>query len=184
MKPFRLALCLSFVAIAAACGSAETSKSPVNGDDDDDGASFTLTDGTYDFVIDQVITDTCWAPPKTYPELPMTLTGKYTTDGDTVTIVIENEQFGTQTLTVTKDGNELVGGGTGQSPDLLGCILDITGAFDGVLVDNDTFDAVIDLDVKDGNGNCAIAVGTTQPQVDTLPCNLELAGQGKRVGGL
>ena len=184
MKPFRLVLCLSFAALVAACGSAETSKSPVNGDDDDDDSSFTLTDGTYDFVIDEVIADTCWAPPKTYPQLPMTLTGKYTTDGNTVTIVIENEQFGTQTLTVTKDGNDLNGGGSGPSPDLLGCVLNIDGIFDGVLVDDDTFDAQIDLDVEDGNGNCAIAVGTTEPQVDSLPCHLELAGQGKRVGGL
>lgn len=178
MKPFRLLLALSFAAAVAACGSAETS-SPVNGDDDDD--AFTLTDGTYDFVIDEVVLDTCWAPPKTYPQLPMTLTGTYTTEGNTVTIVIEDDQIGTQTLTVAKDGNGLIGGGSGPSPDLLGCILNIEGAFDGVLVEDDTFDAQIDLDIEDGNGNCAIAVGTVEPQVDALPCRLELAGRGNRI---
>lgn len=182
MKPSRLAATLSLAAVVLASCSGGSSGSPVGGDDDD--ATHKLGNGHYAFVIDEVPADTCWAPPKTNPELPITMTATFTVVGSEVTVVTDDTGYGSQTLELTKNGNDLTGGGAGDA-DLSGqgiaCVLHITGAFDGVMTGEDRFDAVITLDISQAGGDCSLLVGTfLADQLDQLPCHLELAGSGQK----
>ena len=181
----RLALVFaSLVVLATAC-SGGSSSSPVGGDDDDDDGTFKLNDGHYAFTIDNVPADSCWAAPKTLPELPMVITGNFTVVGNDVTIVTDaSGSIPSQTLNLVKTGNDLVGGGTGLA-DLndqgINCILDVAGDFTGVMTAEDKFDATMTIDVAQSSGDCAILVGTfLNEQVDQLPCGLELEGAGEK----
>jgi hypothetical protein len=185
MKAFRLAFVFaSVVALASACSGGSSSSSPVGGDDDDDGV-FKLGDGHYAFTIDAVPADTCWAPPKTNPELPMVITGNFTVVGNDVTIVTDaSGSIPSQTLNLVKDGNNLTGGGSGLA-DLneqgINCILDVAGDFTGVMTAEDEFDATMAIDVAQSSGDCSLLVGTfLADQVDQLPCGLELEGAGEK----
>lgn len=183
MKAFRLVGSLAAVAaLATACSGGSSSSSPI-GDDDDD--AFKLTDGHYAFVIDSVPSDTCWAPPKTNPEVPMTIGGEFTVVGNDVTIVTDaSGSIPSQTLELTKNGNDLTGGGSGPA-DLneqgINCVLQIDGTFDGLMTGLDEFDATMSIDVDQLSGDCSILVGTfLADQLDALPCALELTGSGKK----
>lgn len=181
-----LSLSASFVvlSIAAAGCSGSSSSNPASGDDDDDG-SFALTAGTYDDVITAVPADTCWAPPKTLPTIPMTIGATFTVVGNDVTVVTDaSGSIPSQTMNLVKNGNDLTGGGSGLA-DLnsqgINCILDVTGAFDGVLTAEDVFDATMNIDIAQSSGDCSLLVGTFLPeQVDQLPCAMELEGAGEK----
>ena len=182
MKAFRLVLALGFMAAVAACGDSGSSNPASSDDDDDDDGQtlFALDDGDYDFVIDAAPEDTCWAPPKTMPELPMTQVATFTTEGDTITVVISDPTMGEQTMTLTRTGNTLKGGGTGPADTGLGCVLSIVGDFEGELIADNVFDADMVLDISQESGSCGILVGATEPQVDALPCHLGLEGSGAK----
>lgn len=184
MKAFRLSFGFAaVVALASAC-SGGSSSSPATGDDDDEGA-FKLNDGHYAFTIDAVPADTCWAPPKTNPEVPMVITGTFTVVGNDVTIVTDaSGSIPSQTLELVKDGNDLTGGGNGLA-DLneqgINCVLQIDGDFTGVMTAEDEFDATMTLDIAQSSGDCSILVGTFLPeQLDQLPCALDLEGTGAK----
>ena len=184
MKAFRLVCSVASVAaLVAACSGGSSTGSPVEGDDDD--GVFKLNDGHYAFVIDQVPSDTCWAPPKTNPEVPMTITGTFTVVGNDVTIVTDaNGSIPSQTLNLTKNGNDLTGGGSGPvdlNEQGINCILNVEGSFDGVMTAEDEFDAVMNISVEQQSGDCSLLVGTfLDDQVDQLPCALSLEGAGAK----
>ena len=184
MKAFRLAFVFAaLVALATACSGGSSSSSPATGDDDD--SSFKLNDGHYAFTIDAVPADSCWAPPKTLPELPMVITGNFTVVGNDVTIVTDaSGNIPSQTLELVKTGNDLVGGGTGLAdlnPQGINCILDVGGDFTGVMTAEDEFDATMTLDIAESSGDCSLLVGTfLAEQVDQLPCALDLDGSGAK----
>ena len=135
MKQTCLALALALTsAFAAACSGGSSSSGAGSAE------AYALSDGTYDFVVDDEVADSCWAPPKTFPELPLTVTGEFTVDGNAVTITINDPNAGTQVLDIVKDGNALTGGGSGDADTGLGdCILAITGDFDGTMTADDEF---------------------------------------------
>ena len=181
MKAFRVVGSIAaLAAFGAACSGGSSSSSPVGGDD-----AHKLTDGHYAFVIDNVPSDTCWAPPKTNPETPMTIGGEFTVDGNDVTIVTDaSGSIPSQTLNLTKDGNDLTGGGSGPA-DLnsqgINCVLQIDGTFDGLMTGLDEFDATMSIDVAQLSGDCSILVGSfLADQLDQLPCALTLTGSGKK----
>ena len=162
---------------------------PTSGDDDDDNQAsptppgFTLTDGSYDFKVDAVPADTCWAPPKTNPEVPMTIVSEIFTEGDTIHVTPVIDGVGSQEFLMARNGDKI----TGTSSDLLDlndadtpidCILQVTGTFDGVLVADDTFDALQTIGLAEAGGSaCFLLVGTFDPnQVDQLPCSFTLEG--------
>jgi hypothetical protein len=185
MKAFRWSFVLaSMVALVSAC-SGGSSSSPATSDDDDDDGTFKLGDGHYAFVIDAVPADTCWAPPKTLPEIPLTMGATFTVDGNDVTVVTDaNGNIPSQTMNLVKDGNNLTGGGSGLA-DLneqgINCILDVGGTFDGVMTAEDKFDATMTIDVAQSSGDCSLLVGDFLPeQVDQLPCALDLEGAGEK----
>lgn len=187
MKAFRLLFVFaSIVSLASACSGGSSTSSPASSDDDDDDdGSFKLNDGHYAFLIDAVPADTCWAPPKTLPTIPMTIGATFTVVGNDVTVVTDaSGSIPSQTMNLVKNGNDLTGGGSGLA-DLnsqgINCILDVTGAFDGVLTAEDVFDATMNIDIAQSSGDCSLLVGTFLPeQVDQLPCALELEGAGEK----
>ena len=169
------------LAVPACSGGVDSSDSAVS--DDDDDAGFTLSDGSYTYTVNEVVEDTCWAEPKTNPELPMIVKGAFTTDADgTVTVVTEaSGSVPSQTLKLEKDGNDLLGGGEGDA-DLnsqgINCVLHIVGEFDGIMTGNDAFDATQTITVSEvGGDSCWLLVGTAlADQLDQLPCTLTVAG--------
>lgn len=173
------ALASSFAVLAFLASACSGSSSGSTSDDDDDGAtSFSLSSGTYNDVITAVPADTCWAPPKTNPQVPMTLVADLTVSGNTVTITtsIGNTP---QTFTVTKSGNVLTGTSEGDvdlNPDL-NCILHVVGTFDGTMTANDAFDADQTITLSQAGGDCSLLVGNlSTDQLDQLPCTFSLQG--------
>lgn len=173
------ALAATFAALtvlASACS--DSSSSPASDDDDDGSTSFSLSSGTYNDVITAVPTDTCWAPPKTNPQVPMTQVAELTVSGNNVTMttVIGNT---TQTFIVTKSGNALNGTSEGDvdlNPDL-NCILHVVGTFDGTMTANDAFDANQVVTLSQAGGDCSLLVGSlSTDQLDQLPCTFSLQG--------
>lgn len=164
----------------------------INGDDDDDKASptptpdsFALTSGNYDYLVDNVPSDTCWAPPKTNPEVPMTVVAEIVVEGDKVTVRPEIQQGITQEFVMTRDGDALSGVSSGdvdlmETELALDCILHIEGTFDGLMTADNAFDAVQTVDVSEAGGtSCGLLVGNFDPnQLDQLPCSFTLEGAG------
>lgn len=185
MKAFRLAFVLvSVVAVASACSGGSSSSGAAS--DDDDDTSFKLNNGHYAFVIATVPSDSCWAPPKTLPDVPMTITATFTVEGNEVTVVTDaSGSVPSQTMNLVKNGNSLTGGGNGLA-DLneqgINCVLDVGGDFDGTMTAEDVFDATMTIDIAESSGpDCGLLVGTFLPeQVDALPCALELEGAGEK----
>lgn len=181
-----LAAVLVLTAALAGCGSA-SSNAAATGDDDDDSSptptpsAYTLSSGTYQYVVDEVPADSCWAPPKTYPEIPQTVVAEVTVDGDTITVSTDPGNTGTpQVFTITRNGNDLTGAASG-SWDLasygIDCVLGIGGTFQGTLIADDTFDTTQVVDVTQQSGAfCSLLIGSTQPQLDALPCQVTFQG--------
>lgn len=186
----KTAIRLSFLVLLAlgtalgCSGGVDSSDSAVSDDDDDDGSSaFTLSDGSYTFTADEVIEDTCWAEPKTNPELPMAVKGDFTNEQDgSITVVTEaSGSVPSQTLKLEKSGNDIAGGGEGDA-DLnsqgINCILHIVGSFDGIMTGDDAFDATQTVTISEAGGDsCWLLVGTAiADQLDNLPCTLTVGG--------
>lgn len=170
---------LALTAALAGCGG--VSSSPAEGSPTPTSSSYSLSSGSYEYLVNEVPADSCWAPPKVYPEIPQTVVAEVTVDGDTITVSTDPGNTGTpQVFTLTKDGNELTGTASGAW-DLAGygidCVLGVSGTFQGTLTADDTFDTVQVVDVTQQSGTfCSVLVGATEPQVDALPCQVTFAG--------
>lgn len=169
-------LAISFSSLAATGCSGGASSGAATG-------GFALTAGTYDDVITSVPVDTCWAPPKTNPTLPMTIVAAIAVDGNTLTVTPETTGGVSQSFTVTRDGNALTGDSVGDAdlnPDL-NCVLHIVGTFDGTVTGDDAFDATQTVTISQQSGDCSLLVGTFDPnQLDALPCTFTLQGSATK----
>lgn len=186
MRTWWIALIISGLLVG--CGA------PTADDDDDDATTsptpdqYALEDGTYDYLVSDVPADTCWAPPKTLPEAPSTISAQVESSGNTVTVTPEIQQGITQSFVMERDGDNLSGVASGdvdlnQTDLAVDCILHIEGTFDGVMTADNTFDAVQTVDVSEAGGTvCFLLVGDLDPnQVDQLPCSFTLSGTGTLV---
>lgn len=173
------------VLLLAATGCASGGSSAATADDDDDTSSgYKLTDGSYTYVVDEVPVDTCWAPPKTNPTLPMSVNAALATEGNTVHITPDPVGGVSQTFDVQRSGNALSGANAGDvdlNSEGLDCILHIESELTGTVTDNDQFDARIELTVSEAGGSlCGLLVGTLDPnQFDQMPCSLTLDGSAE-----
>lgn len=166
--------------LAAGCGGGSSSSgNPSN-------STYTLSDGTYDYVATSDPTNTCWAPPKTTIALPMTIAASITVNGNDVTIT--GTQGGvTGDFHATMTGNALAGT-VDQDADLnqastpIDCVLHIHGVLNGTMTANDEFDATNTIDVSEVSGNdCGLLVGNSfDQQLDSLPCELQLVGHATK----
>ncbi len=172
---------LLLAALGTGCGGG-VSSSPAGGDDDDGDATYTLSDGIYTYTLSEVPADTCWAPPKENPDVPMTIEAEVTSAGNTVTMSASSD-LGDFHLELARDGNQLLGGSS-DVLDLnesygLDCVLQIDSQLEGTITGDDRFDAThtIDLAQQSGNDCAAFLVGNLDPnQLDQLPCSVTLAG--------
>ncbi len=163
--------------LANGCGSAASSGAT---GDDDDGVN-KLSNGAYAYTVDAVPNDTCWAPPKTNPTLPMSVNADIQVDGNIVHVTPDPVGGVAQTFDVTRTGDALSGTNEGDAdlnPQGLDCVLHISSTLTGTVTADDTFDATIALTVSEVSGlACGLLVGTLDAnQLDQLPCSLTLSG--------
>ncbi|HVM10911.1 MAG TPA: hypothetical protein VM638_00360, partial [Actinomycetota bacterium] len=176
-RVFGILLLMALTGCAGGVDSAATA------DDDDDTTSpgYKLTDGSYQYVVDEVPNDTCWAPPKTHPSVPMTVNAEVVVEGNIVHVTPDPVGGVSQTFDITRSGDSLSGASAGNvdlNSQGLDCILHIESTLTGAVTDDDQFDATIVLNVSEAGGTlCGFLVGSLDAnQLDQLPCSLTLAG--------
>lgn len=155
-------LLMAIAGLAIACGP--------SGDDDDDSAPFTLTDGTYVMSNAAVAQDGCQ-----FGTTPGDLNGQTVTVAATETSV--DIDFGNGPVTLNRSGNSL-DLTTPSQIDLNGngidCILDSSDVLTATVTANDAFSLTEALTLSENSGAECANTGLTFPCTSEISIDLNL----------
>ena len=142
-----------------------------------------LHEGEYSYTAVSAPVNSCWAPPKEL--LPRTVVADVDVDEDTdvVLVTISWYQF-TQTFNLDRTADGLSATAdldVDLGPFAIDCVLHGHGTLQGLMTDDDAFDASVSLDISEIAGpECADAIGPTLPYLDQLPCSITFEGSGAK----
>ena len=146
-------------------------------------ADYSAAAGNYSYLVTSTPVNDCWAPPKTEITSPMTVGLALATTGNQLMVTTTDSLLAPVVdVTLTLTSNALSGVSNRNIPVSqlgvnLDCILNFQATTTGTLTTNNVFTATVAATVSKVSGlECFLLVGTTQPQLDKLPCNLTAVG--------
>ena len=165
-------------------GDDSSSSTPTPGPTGTPDASTGLSTGHYNYNSTSAPANTCWAPSKNMPSLPMAMPMDLTVTATTVD-VSATVMSAALSFSWALAGTDLSGAGESDASlasQGVDCTIHVKSTFTGTVTGKDAFGGTQHVEISTVSGTqCGLLVGTISPQqFDQMPCTLDLVGSGAK----